>query len=189
MIAKLTGKILEVEPAHIVLDVSGVGYFVTTSSAAGFEIEKNISLHTHLAVRENALDLYGFKEKEELTAFVGLLKISKIGPKTAIQILSKTDLPTLKKAVVTEDPQYLTKMSGITKKTSEKIVAGLDGLFDDIEFVKGSNTPHNEDADVVDALIALGYSQRDALNALQGIPKEVVGANERIKYALKELGK
>ena len=164
MIARLTGTVVEVEPTHIVLDVSGVGYLIATSSSAGFEAGKEVSLYTHLAVQEKALDLYGFTDKEELVAFTGLLKIPKIGPKTAIQMLSKTDLPTLKKAVSMEDPSYLTKMSGITKKSAEKIVDGLKDIFEDTAFVETGETKQTEDADVIDALMTLGYSQRDALS-------------------------
>ena len=187
MIARLTGTILEVEPTHVVLDVHGVGYLIATISNMGIEVGQEVSFYTYLAVRENALDLYGFSEKEELMVFEELLKIPKVGPKTALQMLSKTDLETLKKAVVTEDPAYLTKMSGITKKSAEKIVEGLSGVFEEAELIASGGSPQQEDADVVDALITLGYSQRDALRALQSVPKEVVGTNERIKRALKEL--
>jgi Holliday junction DNA helicase RuvA len=187
MIARLKGKLVEVEPARVVLDVSGVGYQITTLSSAGLVNGEEASFYTYLAVRETALDLYGFKDKEELAAFVGLLKIPKIGPKTAIQSLSKTDLPTLKKAIATEDPTYLTKMSGITKKSAEKIVAGLKDVFGDIILDDGGEDKHDRDSDVVDALITLGYPQRDALQALQNVPKDIEGTNERIKYALKEL--
>jgi len=189
MIAKLTGKILEVEPAHLVLDVSGVGYLLSITSSSGYETGDTVSLHTHLAVRENALDLYGFKEKEELTMFYHLVKIPKIGPKTALQILSQSDLVTLKKAVYTEDPSYLTKMSGIGKKGAENIVAGLKGKLPEEDFDDNDIKSNETDADVVDALITLGYSQRDALQALQSIPEDILGTNERIKYTLRELSK
>ena len=98
-------------------------------------------------------------------------------------------MQTLKKAAYSEDPSYLTKMSGIGKKSAEKIVAGLKDALGDEMFTDEERGTGSEDADVVDALITLGYSQRDALRATQAIPPEVTGTNDRIKRALKELNR
>lgn len=189
MIARLTGKVVEVEPGNLVLDVGGVGYFVATTTTTGMKVGVELSLHTYLAVRENALDLYGFKEKEELFMFYELNKIPKIGPKTALQILSQVDLVTLKKAVASEDPSYLTKMSGIGKKSAEKIVMGLKDSLGDMVLEDDGVRADDSDSDVIDALVTLGYSQRDALTALQKVSKDAEGTNERIKQALKELSR
>lgn len=187
MIAKLTGTIAEVGDDGLVLDVGGVGYFVSTIHNKGCREGSEISLHTYLAVRENALDLYGFRDKEELRMFYELNKIPKIGPKTALQILSQVDIATLKKAVATEDPRYLTKMSGIGKKSAEKIVLGLKDALKDEVLVEKKHVTDGSETDVIDALITLGYSHRDAREALKKIPDAITKTNDRIKHALKEL--
>ncbi len=188
MIAKLTGEVVDIRITHIVIDVGGIGYLVAVSGIAGFTLGAVTSLHTHLAVRENALDLYGFSTRDELSMFEHLIKLQKIGPKTAMQILSQADLETLMKAVHTDDPVYLTKMSGIGKKSAEKIVAGLKDILDIDGLVQGHSVSNQSDSDVIDALMTLGYSQRDALQAVQKIPTDITDTNARIKYALKSIG-
>ncbi len=185
MIAKLTGEVVDVRLTHIILEVGGVGYLVAVTNGSGFMLGTTISLNTYLAVRENALDLYGFNTRDELAMFHELIKLPKIGPKTAMQILSQADLETLKKAVHTDDPSYLSKMSGIGKKSAEKIVAGLKDIFDDGAFLSEESHGNQTDTDVIDALIALGYSQRDAIQAVQKIPADIVDTNARVKHALK----
>ncbi len=188
MIAKLTGEVVDVRVTHIVLDVGGIGYLVAVSGTTGFVLGTKTSLHTHLAVRENALDLYGFSTRDELTMFEHLIKLQKIGPKTAMQILSQADLETLMKAVHTDDPVYLTKMSGIGKKSAEKIVAGLKDILDIDGLVHEHSVSNQSDSDVIDALMALGYSERDARQAIQKIPPDITGTNNRIKHVLKIIG-
>jgi holliday junction DNA helicase RuvA len=183
MIAKLTGTVVHIRPLSIVLDVHGVGYLVATTSTSGYVLNEEVNIHTYLAVRENALDLYGFKTLEEHTMFETLIKLPKIGPKTALQILSQADVQTIRTAVRMQDPDHLTKMSGIGKKSAEKIVLGLKDMIDDLDFT--DTTVTHGDRDVIDALIALGYSQKDAQNALQKIPETVTETHDRIKHALK----
>lgn len=187
MIAHLTGIVIDIAPAHIVLDVGGVGYFVSVASSSGFILGEKISIHTHLAVRENALDLYGFTSRDALTMFGELIKLPKIGPKTAMQILSQADLAVLTHAARTDDPTYLSKMSGISKKSAEKIVAGLKEALDTIGSLDTESPVNHGESDVIDALMALGYSQRDAQQALQKIPQDITDTNARIKYALKHI--
>lgn len=184
MIARLVGEIVEVQLLYVVIMVGGIGYRVSVTSSNGFALGTQATLHTHLAVRENAHDLYGFSSREELTMFEHLIKLPKIGPKTALQILSQADITTIRKAVQTEDPVYLTKMSGIGKKSAEKIVAGLKDILGEADYRENIGE-YSRDADIIDALIALGYSQRDALSAIQKIPKDVTDTNARIKQALK----
>lgn len=188
MIAKLTGEVVDVRVAHVVIQVNGVGYLVAVTHGSGYALGTTVSVHTYLAVRENALDLYGFSSYKELTMFEQLIKLPKIGPKTALQILSQADLETLAKAVHTNDPTYLSKMSGIGKKSAEKIVAGLKDVLDDHEFGIMETETNQGDSDVIDALISLGYSQRDALLAVQKIPSDITDTNARIKHALKYVG-
>ena len=185
MIAKLTGIVLDVRSHHIVLDVHGVGYLIAVRTTDAYTEGDTTSLFTHLAVRENALDLYGFSTLDAFTMFEHLIKLPKIGPKTAMQILNQADTAILKKAVHTNDAVYLSKVSGIGKKSAEKIVAGLKDVLD-IDDTDFENTKsNNHDADVIDALISLGYTQKDAFDAVQKIDPAILGTNDRIKQALK----
>lgn len=187
MIARLEGEVVDVMAAYIVIQVGGIGYLVGVTNGSGYTLGSIVSVHTYLAVRENALDLYGFPTRDDLAMFHELIKLPKIGPKTAMQILSQADIVTLKKAVQTNDPTYLSKMSGIGKKSAEKIVQGLKDVFDQGDW-DGTSTHNQGDSDVIDALMALGYTQRDAQNALQKIPAEIIETNARIKQALKYIG-
>lgn len=186
MIRQIRGTVVEKEVGSAVIDVSGVGYLVAIPRMGELEAGAEVILHTHLAVRENAMDLYGFVAKDELEMFEMLLTIPKIGPKSALQIMSQADVTLLKTAVLSEDPTYLTKMSGIGKKSAEKIVTELKHKFDESEAaVVGDNS---ERGDTVDALIALGYTQKEARDAVQKLPPELEDTNARIKEALKQLG-
>lgn len=184
MIAKLTGTVAGIRVLHIVVDVHDIGYLVAVRAPLDFKIGNQIELHTHLAVRENALDLYGFEILDELEMFEHLLKLPGIGPKSAMQILAQADIMLLKKAAISGDSTYLSKMSGIGKKSAEKIVTGLRDIFDEAEILDISET-HHGDSDIVDALISLGYTQKDARDALQKLDPDITGTNERIKAALK----
>ena len=185
MIARVSGKVVEVRPMRVVIDVGGVGYAVSVTARSGFKVSESVTLHTYLAVRENAMDLYGFSDERELMMFEELIKIPKIGPKTALGVLSQADLETLTKAVETDDPSYLTKLSGIGKKSAEKIVAGLKDVLGDRVLPTAAGVSSGHDGDVIDALIALGYSERDARQAVQKIPKDITDTNARLKHALK----
>lgn len=185
MIARLIGEIVDVQLTHIVIQVGGVGYLVAISNRSEFVLGTTIHIYTHLAVRENALDLYGFLTQDELTMFEHLIKLQKIGPKTAMQILSQASIEILKKSAQTNDPTYLSKMSGIGKKSAEKIVAGLKDILDMDENLPEHSSLHQSDSDVIDALMTLGYAQRDALQAVQKIPDDITPTNARIKHALK----
>lgn len=191
MIAHIRGKILDKTTKFLVVETNGVGYLVFTSTdtisnspAVGAEI----SLWTYLAVRENSMDLYGFETIDEKNFFELLLDVSGIGPKSALSVLSVAPIEILKKAIGSGDMSYLTKVSGIGKKTAEKIVVELRdklaslGHKDDGGFLRG-------DSDVLEALQSLGYSQYEIRNALKEIDQSISGTNEKIKEALKFLGK
>ena len=180
----LTGKIVDMRGGRVVLSVGGVGYIVAVRSTLDFTLNSEATLHTHLAVRENALDLYGFTQAEELRMFEELITIPKIGPKTAMQILMQADATTLKQAILTQDPVYLTKMSGIGKKTAEKIVNELKDTFD----VPNASHSTSPDSDLVDTLIALGYTVKDVRDALAAIPKKTDDPKKMITDALRYLG-
>lgn len=188
MIARLFGEIIDVGLTHVVIQVGGIGYLVAVHNSGEYILDSTVHIHTYLAVRENALDLYGFTTKAELTMFEQLIKLQKIGPKTAIQILSQASVETLRKAVQTNDPIYLSKMSGIGKKSAEKIVTGLKDILELGEVLAEQSHMNQSDSDVIDALLTLGYSQKDALQAVQKIPADIILTNARIKHALTYIG-
>src|SRR5690606_12668832 len=113
--------------------VAGIGYLVRTNSPTSYQLNTSVILFTHLAVRENALDLYGFADRDTLEIFELLLELPKVGPKTALQFLTQADVLLIKEAVYKEDAGYLSKLSGIGKKSAEKIVFGLKEKFEDLD--------------------------------------------------------
>lgn len=185
MIRMLTGAIADVTLGSVVLDVGGVGYLIALQTGRGAELSvgEKLALHTYLAVREDALDLYGFFSRDDLAMFELLIGLPKIGPKSALQILSQADVELIKKAVAGSDAVYLSKMSGIGKKTAEKIVMGLKDEFEGLEV---SGAPR-EVSDVIDALMTLGYSQKEARDTLQKIDPSITDTNARVKEALRIL--
>ena len=196
MIRQLSGIVASHTINSIVIDVNGVGYLVYTSvPGTQFKIGSTVTLHTYLAVRETALDLYGFVLLDELEIFELLLKLPKIGPKSAAQILAQADIELLKEAVRNEDPTYLSKMSGIGKKSAEKIVAGLKEKFEamDMDIIGAGTTgavgvgKDSFSSDTIDALIALGYQPNDARKAVQQLPPDTKNANDAVREALKLL--
>ena len=190
MITRLEGTLLEINPGEAVISVNGVGYQVRMTSDTLVELKKQLNqeviVRTHLSVREDSHDLYGFVEKDELEFFELLITIPGIGPKSALAILSAANPETIRQAVALDDPEYLTKASGIGRKTAEKIVRELEGKVGAI--AKGSERPYH-DGDAVEGLTALGYSEREAREALKKIPVEIVGVSKRITEALRLLGK
>ena len=187
MIRRLKGTVIETSYLWVVVDVGGVGYLVYVPGIDSISQESEVELYTHLAVRENAMDLYGFLDPEELSMFELLLTLPKVGPKSAMQIMSQADVALLRKAALGDDASYLMKMSGIGKKTAEKIVVGLKDKLggDDMPLKEGERG----DGDVVDALITLGYTQKEARDAMQKLSPDLNDTNTRIKEALKLLGK
>jgi Holliday junction DNA helicase RuvA len=191
MISYLEGKIIEKDTESIILNVGGVGYLVrsTPDLLQDAQVDQEISVWTYLAVRENALDLYGFKNKKEISIFKLLLTISGVGPKSAISILSNATAETLVSGIQSNDPAYLSKMSGIGKKTAEKIVVNLKDKLGVTEFGENnSNGSENHNVVAIDALVSLGYSERDARETVGKI-KDLDNPEDIIKKALKDLGK
>jgi len=189
MIAHLRGTLLSNNTRFIVVDVQGVGYKVSISNETLESVVRNpeeVSLWTHLAVRENALDLYGFASLEELEFFELLNTISGIGPKTALSILSSAGLQTLKSAVASGNSTHLTKISGIGRKNAEKIVLELHGKLSAASEGGGENLETSSDA--IEALQALGYSQKEARDAIKKVSRDITATNEIVKQALKLLG-
>lgn len=186
MISMLTGQVAYKGLGYIILDVHGVGYKVAVSSdtLSHLKESKGASLHTYLAVRENALDLYGFENTEDLSFFTQLLTVSGIGPKSALGVLDVAPVETLRSAVASGDTTYLTKVSGIGGKTAQKIVLELK---DKVTVSPNDTTSTQNDGDVLDALKALGYSAQEARAVLKKIPSNIESTNEKLKEALKQL--
>lgn len=187
MISSLSGTVRYKDTRSLVVDISGVGYkvFVTTETALDSVPSSPIFLWTHLAVRETSLELFGFLDKETLDAFELLITISGIGPKSALGILNVANPAMLRQAVASGDTTYLTRVSGIGKKNAEKIVLELK------DKLKTTSEDHSinmrSEGDALEALVSLGYSERDAREALKRVSKEIEGASERVKAALKVL--
>jgi len=189
MIGTLNGIVRYKDLNTLIVDVGGVGYkvMVTTETALDTAPDSPIFLWTHLAVRETSLGLFGFLDKETFDIFELLITISGIGPKSALSILNVASPTMLRQAVANSDTSYLTRVSGIGKKNAEKIVLELkDKLKTTIE---DGGIDMRSEGDALEALVSLGYSERDAREALKQVPKETEGASERVKAALKLLSK
>ena len=188
MIGYITGKPQFEIDGNIIIDVRDVGYTVacTEQTKALALMQDTLSLYIHTVVRETALDLYGFETKNELYFFKKLLDVSGIGPRSALGIISLASTDTLYQAIINKNIDFLTSVSGIGKKTAERMYIELaDKLKDyggdtDVKIQAG-------DVDVIDALVALGYSKGQAHRALSQISSEISETKERIKSALNEL--
>lgn len=188
MIRNLSGKIVLRSDSEVVIDVNGVGFlvFVSPHTSADLIDKEEVSLWTHLAVRENALDLYGFHNREELRFFQLLLTISGIGPKSALNIMSISSVEEIKRAVRENHPAYLTKISGIGTKTAQKIVLELKDKIGESE--EGGTEALKGEVEAIEALKSLGYSTQIAREALRDIPRDITETSERVREALKKLG-
>src|SRR3990167_2419451 len=188
MIGSITGKIKLKTDKFLIVDVSGVGYKVCISpdTLVRTKLNSDISLFVHTHVREDSIDLYGFLNREEQEFFEMLIGISGIGPKGALSILGITTLETLRKAISTGDTGYLTKVSGIGRKTAEKIVIELRDKIASNASEKGGTSLQGE-LDALEALKSLGYSQNEAREVLKKVSPEA-NTNAKIREALKILG-
>jgi Holliday junction DNA helicase RuvA len=192
MIGKLTGVFGGTTgDGSVIIEVGGVGY-VARVPLFGVESLRNnpssVSLFIHTAVREDAIDLYGFPTEEELLFFKQLMSVSGIGPKTAIGILNVSDVPTLRRNIAAGDAAALTKVFGIGKKSAERMVVELRDKMALEQTVLGESAgTGSNDAEVIEALLAMGYSTQEARSAIKELPREG-SINERLAAALKSLG-
>jgi len=191
MIAKIEGQISYIGNRFLIVDVSGVGYklFVTNEAISLSKVEESIKLWVHTAVRENSIDLYGFLDIEELSFFELLLDVSGIGPKSALSTLSVAPVSTLRKAIASGDTTYLNKVSGIGRKTAEKIIIELKDKLKEYEGDIATSQVMQEERDISEALRTLGYSQDEAREAIKRIPSNMTEMNNRLKEALKIIGR
>jgi len=188
MIGRLTGLVAEKSPPQILLDVQGVGYEVDVPMSTFFNLPglgERTTLLTHLSIREDAHVLFGFLTAEERSTFRQLIKISGVGPKMALGLLSGLSVTELAAAVSAQDSARLVKVPGIGKKTAERLLLELKGkLAPDLSMP--TQIANDAQADILQALVALGYSEKEAGLALKSLPLEV-GVSEGIKLALKKL--
>ncbi len=192
MISYLKGKIINKRQGFIIVETNNIGYkiFVCPALYIDFEENKEIEVYIYQYVREDSLDLYGFKNIEELELFEQLLSISGIGPKSALGVLGIALVDEIKESISRGDPALLTKVSGIGRKTAERVVLELRGKIDQ-SVGKGikTNVRGSASGDEIDALMALGYSLSQAREALWGVDTEIKDSGERIRRALKRLSK
>lgn len=169
----------------------GIGFkvFVPEPTAARYQEGAAVLLHTYLQVREDALTLFGFESEDELAIFELLLTVSGVGPKVALSTLSTLSPDTLRLALANGEPAVIARVPGIGKRTAEKIVLDLKGKIKaPASGIEALAQLSAADAEVIDALVALGYSVVEAQRAVQAIPKEVVGIEDRLRLALSGFG-
>ena len=189
MIGRLHGKLLEKNPPQILIDVSGVGYEVDVPMSTFCnlpEVGGELTLHTHFVVREDAQLLYGFATLAERAVFRALIKISGVGPKIALALLSGITVDQLKDAVDRGETGLLTKVPGIGKKTAERLVLELIDKLAGTGAATAAVPTSGARADVAAALIALGYSEREAAAATKKLPEDCT-VNDGLRLALKSL--
>ncbi len=203
MIGSLTGEIIEKQSPFLLLDVQGVGYEIAASTntlAKLPDLGQTITLHTHFVVREDAQILFGFFERQERALFRILIKVSGVGPKVALSILSSIQVDDFVRCVYLRDTARLIKLPGIGKKTAERLMIEIrDKLKDMDQFVntKASTRGVNNEVasqastyqDAYSALISLGYSDQQSRYALSGISEQIQSSAEMIKAALKIIDK
>jgi len=191
MIGRITGTLAEKSPPLVLIDVNGVGYEIDVPMSTFFNLPglgERVTLLTHFVVREDAQVLFGFLTAPERAAFRLLVKISGVGPRTALAILSGLNVGELAQAVTRQDSGRLVKVPGIGKKTAERLLLELKGKLG-ADLALPTSTPVSDaQADIVQALVALGYNERDANAALKALPADV-GVSDGIKLALKALNR
>jgi len=181
MIRQITGTVVSVEPAGAVVDVAGWGVFVHMAFSETLTPGTTATILTHMAVKQDGIELYGFTDAADQRFFGQLLTVSGVGPKTALSILSRASRESLETAISARDISYLTRVVGLGKKAAEKLAVELS------EKIETTGTREDGvDAEVFDTLVALGYTEREARKALGTIPMHVMGRDARLKAALSQ---
>jgi Holliday junction DNA helicase RuvA len=191
MIGRLSGILLEKNPPQLLVDCNGVGYEVDVPMSTFYNLPgtgEKIVLLTHMAVREDAHLLYGFGTAEERNVFKQLIKISGVGARTALSILSGMSVADLSQAITLQEAGRLTRVPGIGKKTAERLLLELKGKLGADLGAVGGIVHTDATVDISNALVALGYSEKEAMLALKQVPAGT-GVSEGIKLALKALSK
>jgi len=191
MIGRLSGILLEKNPPQLLVDVGGVGYEVDVSMSTFYNLPgvgEKVVLFTHQAIREDAHLLFGFGNAEERAVFRQLIKITGVGARTALSILSGMSIADLAQAVTLQEAGRLVKVPGIGKKTAERLLLELKGKLGAEIGAGGAAAVHDAQSDILNALLALGYSDKEALLALKTVPAGA-SVSDGIKQALKALSK
>lgn len=189
MIAHLSGKIQYIGDNFLEISSGSIGYkvFCSPKTLGAYSVAQDAEIFTHLHVREDDLSLYGFQTREERDFFEILLGVSGIGPRGALGVLSGAALDLLKKAIGSGDTSVLTRVSGIGKKKAQRIILELKDKLGDAGYAGDESL--KDAGDVIEALIGLGYSRYQAQQALRKIPEHMEGVEQKVKEALKILGK
>ncbi len=190
MIGRITGTLAEKSPPHLLIDVNGVGYEVDVPMSSFYNLPglgERVTLLTHFVVREDAQILFGFGTAQERAVLRQLIKISGVGPRTALGVLSGMSVNELAQAITLQETGRLVKIPGIGKKTAERLLLELKGKIG-ADIGAPAHAVDDSQADILQALVALGYSDREAAAALKALPKDVA-VGEGIKLALKALAK
>lgn len=190
MIGRINGKLVEKHPPQIIVNVNGVGYEIDVPMSTFYQLPANgaeVALYTHLLVREDAHQLFGFATEAERGVFRQLLKISGVGARTALAVLSGLSVADLRETVSSQDGGRLTKIPGIGKKTAERLLLELRDKLDGAAIATAGVGDRRQD-DIVNALLALGYNEREAAWASKQLPADMAVA-EGIRQALKLLSK
>lgn len=191
MIGKLTGTLADKNPPQVLVDCHGVGYEVDVPMSTFYNLPalgEKVALLTHFVVREDAQVLYGFGTAAEREAFRQLIKISGVGPRTALAVLSGMSVADIAQAVTAQDASRLVKVPGIGKKTAERLLLELKGKVGADLGVSAATPATDNQADILQALLALGYSDKEAQASLKALPAGI-GVSEGIKQALKALNR
>ncbi|MCU0842514.1 MAG: Holliday junction branch migration protein RuvA [Thiobacillaceae bacterium] len=191
MIGRLSGTLLEKHPPQLVVDAHGVGYEVDVPMSTFYNLPavgERLSLYTHFSVREDAQQLYGFLTAKEREAFRLLIRITGVGPKLALAVLSGLSVDDLAQAVALQESGRLTRIPGVGKKTAERLLLELKGKLAEALPTAGGVAVASVERDALNALLALGYNEKEAVPALKSVA-EGASLEEAIRQALKQLAK
>jgi Holliday junction DNA helicase RuvA len=192
MIGRLSGVLLSKAPPQVLIDVAGVGYEVDVPMSTFYDLPPagdRVVLLTHMVVREDAQLLYGFLTESERAAFRELIRISGVGPRMALAVLSGLSVADLAQAITLQESGRLVKVPGIGKKTAERLLLELKGKFGPtLDGVGGTAAPSDHAGDILRALLSLGYSEREATIAAKQLPADA-SVSDGIKQALKLLAR
>jgi holliday junction DNA helicase RuvA len=189
MIATLRGEITQIEDNAIIVETGGVGLRVAVPKLLRERIKTGeaVFLYTHLVVREDAWHLYGFESQADRELFTTLLGVDGVGPRTALAVLSTLTIDTVQRAVFSEEPDLLSRVPGVGKKTAQKMVLYLHDRLKPVSGLEKIASMSDADSEVLAALTALGYSVVEAQTAIQSIPKDAPGdVEERLRLALQQ---
>lgn len=193
MIGSIRGTLLENNGDYCLVETtSGIGYKIYTPSATATDLftktNQEVFLYTYTVVREDTLDLYGFASIDEKQFFEQVITVSGVGPKSGLAIVSIAPLNQLKSAIASGDTAFLTKVSGVGKKSAQKIILELqDKLSDELLVSGGTDENYHQDNEVLEALLSLGYRETEIRNTIKELDPEITEMEDRLRAALKQL--